>query len=89
MTENPNSDLLAMNIVKEVVGESLKIGPTQPAVIKVKSTRVQDCFLECDLELRKEVVSQLGRNMVIPLKDAVQIRLNSLVEPSFHGTSAH
>ncbi len=85
MTEHPPPYALRLNVVKEMIGEPVKITATMPASIKVEIRWVLDGLANPDLELREEVVSKLRRYLIILFEDSVQIHLNSPVKPSFHG----
>ena len=68
-----------------MIGKAVEIAAAESAPIEVKEPGVLDSFLNPELKLHKKIVPELARNFVIFPQDFIQIRLDALMKPSFHG----
>ena len=88
MTQYPNPDLLAPDVVQEVIRKALEITAPKSAPIKMEAPWVFDNSTNFDLKFREEILAELNRNIRVLLQDLVQVRLHPLVESNFHGGEA-
>ena len=71
--EDPNPDLVILNIVEKMEWEAIKVTAPQAASIEVKKTRFRDGLPNSGHELLIEVISQgLGDGEIL-LKDCIQV----------------
>ncbi len=84
ITQHPDSNIAVADVEEKVVRESLQAAAAQSALIKVEKPRIRFDLLQRNLELRKEIFTELGRYFVVFVENAVQVCLGPLVEPSFH-----
>jgi hypothetical protein len=87
MTQHPDPERVTLNVIQEVVGKPLQIASSQAAGIEVIEARIRAGFLNPDLELGKEVVSQIIGDGIILGENLVQISPNPPVVASDHGVS--
>ena len=84
VSHHPNPDELISDVVQEMVREAVQIAAAKAAAIKMEILRVSEGFLDPNLKLCEKILSKLIRDVMIPLQNLIQVRLNSPVEPSFH-----
>ncbi len=71
-----------------MVGETMQITASESAPIEVEELGILNGFPNADVKLRKEILPELVRNLIILFQNRIQIRPNSLVKPNFHGAGA-
>ena len=82
MTNYPNPQSIFLDVVQEMIGKPVKIAAPEPTGIEMEKPWIRARLLDTDLELRKEVLTQLFGNSVILCENLVQVRLDAPVKPS-------
>jgi len=82
--QNPDADVVCLDIVWKVVGKTFQVAAPQTAGIEMEKLRVRACLLDPDAELGEKIIRKLFRDGFIFPEDLVEIRLDAAVESSFH-----
>ncbi len=88
MAQYPNPDILAPEVVQEVIRKALEITAPKSTAIKMEAAWVFGNSTNSDLKFCEEILTESNRNIRVLLHDLVQVRLNPLVESNFHGGEA-
>lgn len=66
-----NPDVFSVYVVQHVVRKAIEITAPQSAPIKMETPRIFGNLTDSDLKLRKEILPELARNLIVFPQDLV------------------